>query len=127
MIPGDINTREDAYLRSLANIDQALWCFWLNHHYCWLLNTIIYASNMSRHTSPEKTTPPFSTGGTPQPRSLDPIQSSNDAEFTLVTRLTQGLEGCDWDQLQERYVDAMDEHSRVEDDLRAETARLLEV
>jgi hypothetical protein len=82
---------------------------------------------MSRHTSPEKTTPPFSTGGTPQPRSLDPIQSSNDAEFTLVTRLTQGLEGCDWDQLQERYVDAMDEHSRVEDDLRAETARLLEV
>ena len=55
------------------------------------------------------------------------MQSSSDAESTLVTRLTQGLEECDWDQLQERYMDAMDEHSRVEDDLRAETAKLLEV
>ncbi|KAF3403663.1 hypothetical protein F1880_009454 [Penicillium rolfsii] len=52
---------------------------------------------------------------------------SSDGEFTLVTRLTQGLEDCDWDQLQEKYTDAMDEHSRVEDDLRAETAKLLEV
>jgi hypothetical protein len=53
--------------------------------------------------------------------------SSGDGDFTLVTRLTQGLEDCDWDQLQEKYTDAMDEHSRVEDDLRAETAKLLEV
>ncbi|KAJ5358591.1 uncharacterized protein N7496_011004 [Penicillium cataractarum] len=83
---------------------------------------------MSRQVSPEKTTPPFSTGGTPQPRNLEPMQSSSsDAEFTIVNRLTRGLEDCDWDQLQEKYTDAMDEHSRVEDDLRAETAKLLEV
>jgi hypothetical protein len=53
--------------------------------------------------------------------------SSSDADFTLVTQLTRGLEDCDWDQLQEKYTDAMDEHGRVEDDLRAETAKLLEV
>lgn len=53
--------------------------------------------------------------------------SPSDAEFTIVNRLTQRLEDCDWDQLQEKYTDAMDEHSRVEDDLRAETAKLLEV
>lgn len=53
--------------------------------------------------------------------------SSSDVEFTIVNRLTRGLEDCDWDQLQEKYTDAMDDHSRVEDDLRAETAKLLEV
>lgn len=50
-----------------------------------------------------------------------------DTEYPLVARLTKGLEDCDWDQLQERYADAMDEHSRVEENLRAETAKLLEV
>lgn len=83
---------------------------------------------MSRQGSPAKTTPPISTTETPQPQSLESMQSSSrDGDFTLVTRLTQGLEDCDWDQLQEKYTDAMDEHSRVEDDLRAETAKLLEV
>ena len=53
--------------------------------------------------------------------------SSSEAESTLVIRLTRGLDGCDWNELQEKYVDAMDEHSRVEDDLRAETTKLLEV
>lgn len=48
-------------------------------------------------------------------------------ENPLVNRLTQGLEECDWDQLQAKYTDAMDEHSRVEEDLRMETAKLLEV
>lgn len=50
-----------------------------------------------------------------------------DTEHPLVARLTKGLEDCDWDQLHERYVNAMDEHSRMEEDLRAETAKLLEV
>lgn len=50
-----------------------------------------------------------------------------DTEYPLVPRLTEGLEECDWDQLQDRYADAMDEHSRVEENLRAETAKLLEV
>ncbi|CAI7651218.1 unnamed protein product [Penicillium pancosmium] len=48
-------------------------------------------------------------------------------EFPIVARLTEGLAECDWDQLQEKYTDAMDEHSRVEEELRVETARLLEV
>lgn len=50
-----------------------------------------------------------------------------DPEHPLVAQLTQGLEACEWTQLQEKYTDAMDEHSRVEEDLRAETAKLLEV
>lgn len=63
-----------------------------------------------------------------EPRGFRPTQpSSNDAESILVTRLTRGLEDCDWKELQEKYVDAMDEHSRVEDDLRAETTKLFEV
>ncbi|KAI2791552.1 hypothetical protein POX_c04413 [Penicillium oxalicum] len=53
--------------------------------------------------------------------------SSHDAEFTLTTQLTQGLEDCSWEELQEKYMEAMDEHSRVEDNLRVETAKLLEV
>ncbi|KAJ5173995.1 uncharacterized protein N7500_001926 [Penicillium coprophilum] len=48
-------------------------------------------------------------------------------EFPLVSRLTQGLEDCDWEQLQGKYADAMEEHSRVEENLRVETAKLLEV
>lgn len=75
--------------------------------------------------SPAKKTPPVSVD---EPQSFQPVQSSSsDAESTLVTRLTRGLEDCDWNELQEKYVDAMDEHTRVEDDLRAETTKLLEV
>ncbi|KAJ5825542.1 hypothetical protein N7474_002680 [Penicillium riverlandense] len=42
-------------------------------------------------------------------------------------QLAHGLEACDWDQLQHRYTDAMDEHGRMEENLRAEAATLLEV
>lgn len=59
--------------------------------------------------------------------SPEPIEPVLDTEESLVARLTQDLEQYDWDQLQEKYTDAMDEHSRAEEDLRAETARLLEV
>ncbi|KAJ5675861.1 hypothetical protein N7462_008758 [Penicillium macrosclerotiorum] len=55
------------------------------------------------------------------------ITHAINAEFSLVSRLTQGLENCDWDQLEEKYTGAMDEHSRAEEDLRAETAKLLEI
>lgn len=60
----------------------------------------------------------------PSPEPTEPVM---DTESPLVSRLTQGLEQYDWDQLQEKYADAMDEHSRVEEDLRAETTKLLEV
>lgn len=63
-------------------------------------------------------------GQTHSPEPIDPVASE---EFPIVARLTQGLAEYDWDQLQEKYTDAMDEHSRVEEELRAETARLLEV
>lgn len=48
-------------------------------------------------------------------------------EISLVSRLTQGLEDCNWEQLQGKYADAMEEHGRVEENLRVETAKLLEV
>lgn len=48
-------------------------------------------------------------------------------EFPLVSQLTQGLEDCDWEQLQNKYSDSMEEHSRLEENLRIETAKLLEV
>ena len=48
-------------------------------------------------------------------------------EAPFASRLTQGLEGCNWEQLQEKYADAMEEHGRVEENIRVETAKLLEV
>lgn len=48
-------------------------------------------------------------------------------EIPLVSRLTQGLEDCNWEQLQGKYADAMEEHGRVEENVRVETAKLLEV
>lgn len=48
-------------------------------------------------------------------------------EYPFVSHLTHGLEDCDWDQLQEKYADAMEQHGRVEENLRLETAKLMEV
>ncbi|KAJ6109747.1 hypothetical protein N7486_001982 [Penicillium sp. IBT 16267x] len=59
--------------------------------------------------------------------SPEPIEPLLEMEQMLVTHLTQGLDHCDWDQLQEKYIDAMGEHSRVEEDLRAQTTKLLDV
>lgn len=56
-----------------------------------------------------------------------PQSAAADNEYPLVARLTKGLGDCDWDQLQERYAEAMEEHGQVEENLRAETAKLLEV
>ncbi|KAJ5783654.1 uncharacterized protein N7518_009331 [Penicillium psychrosexuale] len=47
-------------------------------------------------------------------------------EAPFASRLTQGLEDCNWEQLQGKYADAMDEHGRVEENIRVETAKLLE-
>lgn len=59
--------------------------------------------------------------------SPEPVEPVLEMEEMLVARLTQGLDNYDWDQLQEKYTDAMDEHSRVEEDLRAQTTKLLDV
>ncbi|KAJ5246969.1 hypothetical protein N7468_001952 [Penicillium chermesinum] len=66
------------------------------------------------------------SAGTHQTHSPEPIEPVTDTEFPLVARLTQGLELCDWEKLQDKYSDAMDEHTRVEEDLRSQTAKLLE-
>ncbi|KAJ5902423.1 hypothetical protein N7495_002951 [Penicillium taxi] len=71
-----------------------------------------------------------STGATSgeiqQTQSPEPIEPVVNAGFPLVAQLTQGIELCNWDQLQNKYADAMDEHSRVEEELRAQTKQLLE-
>lgn len=71
--------------------------------------------------------PPLASRETQETRSPDSIEPTLDADELLVNRLTHGLDQCDWDQLEERYADAMDEHSRVEEDLRGQTTKLLEV
>ncbi|KAJ5663767.1 hypothetical protein N7507_004498 [Penicillium longicatenatum] len=70
---------------------------------------------------------PSTTEEPQQTCSPEPIEPVLEMEEMLVARLTQGLENCDWDQLQEKYTDAMGEHRRVEDDLRAQTTKLLDV
>lgn len=70
---------------------------------------------------------PSAAGETQQTHSPEPIEPVMDTEFPLVSRLTLGLQQYDWHRLQEKYADAMDEHSRVEEDLRSETTKLLEV
>lgn len=71
--------------------------------------------------------PPLASTEAQESRSPDSIEPTLDADELLVNRLTRGLDQCDWDQLEERYADAMDEHSRVEEDLRGQTTKLLEV
>jgi hypothetical protein len=57
----------------------------------------------------------------------EPAPAPSHNEYPIVSHLTQGLENCDWEQLQKKYTDAMEEHGRVEENLRVETAKLLEV
>ncbi|KAJ5779061.1 hypothetical protein N7457_006781 [Penicillium paradoxum] len=48
-------------------------------------------------------------------------------EFPPVSHLTQDLENYTWEQLQGKYADVMEEHCRVEENLRVEISKLLEV
>lgn len=86
------------------------------------------ANGVQVNTTPQSQPQPQPVGlGVTQTYSPKPVETATTGEVPIVSRLTQGLSECDWDQLQEKYTDAMDEHSRVEEELRAETARLLEV
>ncbi|KAJ5972635.1 uncharacterized protein N7479_002553 [Penicillium vulpinum] len=69
----------------------------------------------------------FQENKSPQPPVETLIPAPTHDEFPFVSGLTQGLENCDWEQLQGKYADAMEEHGRVEENLRIETAKLLEV
>lgn len=46
---------------------------------------------------------------------------------TKLEELAQDLQSCNWDQLQDRFTEAMSERSDVESALQKETAELLEV
>jgi hypothetical protein len=59
------------------------------------------------------------------PTELLPVPAQD--EFPLVSHLAQGLEDCNWEQLQTKYSYSMEEHGRAEENLRVETAKLLEV
>lgn len=48
-------------------------------------------------------------------------------ELSKLQELRLNLNECNWEQLEERYADAMNEHSTVEESLQAEMAELLEV
>jgi hypothetical protein len=43
------------------------------------------------------------------------------------TSATQAFEGCDWDQLQEKFTQAMEEHNHAEQALQKQAFQLIEV
>jgi hypothetical protein len=45
----------------------------------------------------------------------------------IMSDLTQNLQSCSWEELQEKFTKAMGERTRVEKELQKETAELLEV
>lgn len=64
--------------------------------------------------------------------SLSPklAQASGASQNTLsecTQQLTEKLRDCDWEQLEERYAKAMEEHGKSEEELRDQISKLLEV
>lgn len=53
--------------------------------------------------------------------------SSQDQASQNMEQLAEDLRDCDWEQLEEKYAKAMEEHGATEDELRSQTAKLLEV
>lgn len=53
--------------------------------------------------------------------------SSQDGTPQDMQQLAEDLRDCDWEQLEEKYAKAMEEHGTTEEELRAQTAKLLEV
>lgn len=49
------------------------------------------------------------------------------AKLEHVPRIVEDLRDYNWEQLQEKYATAMEDHGRSEENLRAQTAKLLEV
>ncbi|KAJ5394083.1 uncharacterized protein N7487_011724 [Penicillium crustosum] len=86
---------------------------------------------MSPRVNQEGKSPPGSGSSQENTSSQSPVEALTSTpindEIPLVSRLTQGLKDCNWEQLQGKYADAMEEHGRVEENLRVETAELLEV
>ena len=53
--------------------------------------------------------------------------SSKDKTSQDMQQLAEDLRDCDWEQLEEKYAKAMEGHGTTEEELRAQTAKLLEV
>lgn len=53
--------------------------------------------------------------------------SSQDEASQDMQQLAEDLRDCDWEQLEEKYAKAMEEHGTTEEELRTQTAKLLEV
>lgn len=62
-----------------------------------------------------------------EPCSLKSYQEKEDQPLVETLLQTRDLEVCNWEELQEKYANAMDEHSRFEDNLRSQIAQLLQV
>lgn len=54
-------------------------------------------------------------------------QDSSAGHMNSQQQLTEKLRDCDWEQLEEKYAKAMEEHGKSEEELRAQVAKLLEV
>lgn len=73
---------------------------------------------------------PRGSGSSPEdksPRAHESALGYSHQEYSILPQLTHGLQDCDWEQLEDKYTDAMKEHSQLEEDLRVETAKLMEV
>ncbi|BCR90831.1 uncharacterized protein ACHE_60717A [Aspergillus chevalieri] len=54
-------------------------------------------------------------------------QDSSAGHMNSQQQLTEKLRDCDWEQLEEKYAKAMEEHGKSEEELRAQVAKLLEI
>lgn len=82
-----------------------------------LLTVIMDSTNRDREKTPVEN----------EPCSLKSYQEKEDQPLVETLLQTRDLEVCNWEELQEKYANAMDEHSRFEDNLRSQIAQLLQV
>lgn len=98
-------------------------------------NTTTNPEEATSHTEQHPSTPtqpdaPDEGKKSPQTVAADASsqpQAQAPGEPQPASGLAEEIQHYDWDQLQEKYAATMEEHSRAEEDLRGETAKLLEV
>lgn len=73
------------------------------------------------------TEPLASELGKPMPNEGKPSSQTVDSPLQPASDLAEELQNYDWDQLLEKYADAMEEHARADEQVRNQTAKLQEV
>ena len=68
-----------------------------------------------------------STNERSEETSHDGSHVSYPREDDEAEQLSREVGTCSWDQLQEKYTDAMNEHTRTEENLRLQVTQLLQV